>query len=213
MRYQRAVVGLMAASFCLGIVSTAQAQDYQQTTTTTTNTYAAPTVMNTSAMHSPVSGQVKNVTYGNDKGAMFWNKEVEKTITMEPGFNTYSLDRIHWGDRVSLTLVNPTDKPLQFETVQRWGKPYATVVPPHSSQYLSFIHSRPFTKEERFNVMAEPTTAISDNDTIRMQQAAAAVTPQPVASSTTTTTTTESTATTEPSTQTTQRSSAVRGFW
>jgi hypothetical protein len=215
MKAQRLAVGLFAVAWGLSLANPGAAQvnsNYQQGNSTTTTTYFTNTMQQP---RYPLSGQVQAQANGSGQGTMFWNKEIIKTVTLEPGFNQMSLDHLHWGDRISLTLVNPTNVPLQFETVQRWGTQRAVVVPPHSQQFLSYTHSRPFTHEEKFNVMGEPNAAISDNQTLLNQQAASTV-PQ-YSTATTSTNSTETTTTPAagvmpPSPQET-RSSTVRGYW
>jgi hypothetical protein len=116
------------------------------------------------------------------------------------------MDRLGLGGKVNLTLVNPTDVPMRFDTVRRTGKEFSWVIPPHCQREVSYRNWNPFTDEVRFMVYQDPADATAANDlapvvvvpTIRQQEAV--VTAPPIMTQVV------------PPAQPTRRS-AVRGFW
>lgn len=174
-------MGCVAASQAQTSGNTSNVQSQQTTTTTTTTSSNAPVPMLAPTAATPLTGQVQTVNYDNKFLGIGFGKNISKTITIEPGMGQVSLDRIHWRNKVSLTLVNPSATPLQFETTQRWGRQVVTEVPPHSQQMLTFSHSRPFTHEVKFFVMQEPSSAIATNQDYVTQQVATMATLQQTA--------------------------------
>jgi hypothetical protein len=102
----------------------------------------------------PLSGQVSS---NNTSG---WNVR-QKTLVLEPGQGQFSIDNLGAWNRVVLTLINPTDTPLVFETTQRVGKEQSWTIPAHSQQVVSYRYNNPFSDEVKFLVSQEPGYAMA----------------------------------------------------
>lgn len=100
-----------------------------------------------------------NATGNYDNGWFFWNEVHTHEVTLEPGRGRFSIDDLGIGDNMVITLVNPSDLPMRFETVQRLGQEKRWVVPPKSTMNVNYIHTNPVNDEVKFFVTAEPSAA------------------------------------------------------
>ncbi len=159
---------------------------------------------------SGLSGQVDEEYYVGQSGRL-WGDSVHRTITLEPGRFVFSNDNLGINDRVVLTLVNPTDQPLRFETVKRLGAEQAITVPPRSTRVISFLYNRPVSDEVEYIVMVDPSAA-----TVALEAPPVDAIPTPTAEAVPPhTTTTVTVITPEPQVieVPVERRSAVRGYW
>lgn len=170
--------------------------------------------LNTNAnINTGLNGQVQTNDFGG--GATFLNKVVYKDLTLEPGAGQFGYDHLALGDRLVLTLINPTNNPLRFETSQRLGAEQAIVVPAHSQQTISYIYTNPVSDEVKFLVYQEPSSAVAANtDYFNQQQAAAAIPTVTQSQSSVSSDMSSQVNTSASSSQNvTQSRSTVRGFW
>jgi hypothetical protein len=233
MNSKRLAMGLLGATLSLGWFTAGNAQTTITacpTGTTTTNLYPSvstttSTPMTTTAASAcptnpcvgvtpcptSLSGQVSTtqaVATTHSGGFLGIGAEDATALTTSPGSGEISLDRLGFGNKLTLTLVNPTDVPMRFDTVRRVGRELSWVVPPHSQRVVSYRYWNPVSDEVRFMVYQDPADAIAAN-TLRGQQTAveptiqqqqAVVTPPP--------TMTQVVPPPQPS-----GSAAVRGYW
>lgn len=130
----------------------------------------------------------------------------EKTLVLAPGQGQFSIDNLGLFNRLDLTLINPTDEPLKFETTQRLGEEKSWVIPAHSEQVVSMRYTHPFSDEVKFLVSQEPGYAMAHGGCCPKYQAAEVIpAPMPVI---------------QPQPQTTfvvpvapKTRSTIRGFW
>jgi hypothetical protein len=128
---------------------------------------------------APLSGQVSQGTVSG------WGVR-QKTIVMEPGQGQVSIDNLGLWNKLYLTLINPTDEPLVFETTQRIGKEKSWTVAPHSQRCVSMRYTHPFSDEVKFRISQEPGYAMAHGGCCP-QRTAEAVQPAPVQPAPTTT--------------------------
>jgi hypothetical protein len=145
-------VSLAAVTACGAFAQTVYPMGQSYTThQTTTTTQAYPTNSVQTVSPGNLSGNVENEV--TSEGGWLWLGSVEKTVNMtEPIAGQFTHDDLAVGRRLILTLVNPTDNPMQFETSQRIGQEYSWVVQPQSQKRVSFIYTKPFSDEVKFLV-------------------------------------------------------------
>lgn len=156
-----------------------------------------------------LSGQITQVAPAESVDSGLFRDTINKSITLEPGEGQFTSDSLNYVDTVMLTLVNPTNVPMRFETTQRWGKELKTVVPANSQQVVSFPFRRPFSDEVKYTVFEEPQSSLNRISYNLTQGTAQATEP----TITEVQTVTETTVPTMPEVQPTQGRSAVRGYW
>ncbi len=115
---------------------------------------------NTQTKVDPYIGNV-NATGQYDNGWLFWNEARPTSITLEPGRGQISMDHLSVGDNVVLTLVNPTDLPMRFETTQRLGSEKVWMVPAKSSKVVTYVHTNPVNDEVKYFVTVDPASAVA----------------------------------------------------
>lgn len=108
----------------------------------------------------PYSGNI-TATGDYDNGWLFWNEVEAAEITLEPGRGQISMDDLGIGDNVVLTLVNPTDLPLRFETTQRLGSEKVWIVPAKSTKVVNYVHTNPVNDEVKYFVTVDPSAAVA----------------------------------------------------
>ncbi len=80
--------------------------------------------------------------------AMALNDDVAATLTMtRQGAGEFVVDDLDVGDTLILTLVNPTNKPLQFETTENVFNQKSFVVPANSQRVVTFNYTKPFSDD------------------------------------------------------------------
>jgi hypothetical protein len=86
---------------------------------------------------------------------------LERSIELGPGASSFRLENVGLGDQVILTLVNPTNTPLTFQTTERLGPEMAWVIPPNSSRTITYTHNQPFQRDVGFMVMGPTGVVVS----------------------------------------------------
>ncbi len=126
---------------------------------------ACTTALSADGSAIPLAGQVQSTGIAAETQKEGWAPwgERYKTLTLTPGPGQFSIDRLGPMNKVALTLVNPTDVPLRFETTQRLGKEQSVVVPPHGQQQLTYSYNNPVSDEVKFLVYEEPSNAMCRN--------------------------------------------------
>lgn len=112
--------------------------------------------INSNTSCCPLSGQVSQAQTTSSG----WNVR-QKTLVLEPGQGQFSIDNLGPWNKLELTLINPTDTPLVFETTQRLGKEQSFTVPAHSQRVVSYRYTNPFSDEVKFLVSQEPGYAMA----------------------------------------------------
>lgn len=142
----------------------------------------------------------------------------QRTITLAPGGGNFAIGDLGIGDEVVLTLVNPTNKPLTFETTENIGNEKSWLVPANNKVTVNFKYTKPFDDDVEFVVkdlsstnaevargtfipahMGERTTSYQQQTTVRQNQTTTPMQP-----------TVRETGSTMTETETQQN---VRGFW
>ncbi len=111
-----------------------------------------------------------------------------RTITIQPGMGRIVVDDLDLGDTMVLTLVNPTNQELTFETTDRLGDEMVWTIPARSQRTVVYEHNQPFSDDVNYRVYQPSGTVISEGVLIEGTR-------QPTV------------------TQPTERRSAVRGYW
>lgn len=215
-------LGLLAATLSLGLftASHAQVSSYQQTTSTS----LYPSVTTTTSSGVAVDQSSANLSGQVSSTGIFGQADEEKILTLTPGRGVFSIDSLAVGDRITMTLVNPTGVPLRFDTVQRLGQDYSWLVPANSQQTVSFIYTQPFSDEVKFQVYQDPMNAVAANTALSQQAVAASSMQQSQVTSssvieheniqsTYSSVPASSTASSSVSQQQETRRSTVRGYW
>lgn len=78
---------------------------------------------------------------------------VQKTITMNQSANAVSFQDVEVGDTLQMTLINPTNDTLVFQTNQRLGNDLSWTVPPNSSRTIVYTYTQPFDQNVQFMVV------------------------------------------------------------
>lgn len=76
----------------------------------------------------------------------------QRTILMGPGAGQFAIGDLGVGDTVVLTLVNPTNQPLTFETTQNIANQKNWTVAPNSQQTVEFTYTKPFDDDVEFAI-------------------------------------------------------------
>ena len=142
-----------------------------------------------------------------------------RTITL--GSNStgnFQIDDLGIGDKVELTLVNPTAQPLTFRTNAMLGPERSWVIPANSQRQVSFTYDRPFSDEVSFDILGANQSVVSHG--VLFNSTAASATSSSSSSMTSATSiqqssqsTTTTTAEQEQTAPVDENSSTVRGFW
>ncbi len=118
----------------------------------------------------------------------------QKTITLGPGAGVFTMEDLGIGDTVTLTLVNPTNQPLVFETTENIGNNKSWTVAPNSQVVVDYTYTKPFDDDVEFVVKqagSPDAPAVAQGTLIRAhqgeqpvsyQQPAGATTQQPAVS-------------------------------
>lgn len=152
--------GLLTVALSATLMPAAFAQsNFQQ------DSYVQPNPTIRSNAPCPLSGQVAQTSACPAKCAKCagWNTK-QKTLVLQRGYGQFSVkQRIGIGpwDRLVMTLINPTDLPLKFETTQRTGVEKSWVVPAHSERCVSMHYTKLFSDEVKFLVTEEPSHALA----------------------------------------------------
>ncbi len=84
-----------------------------------------------------------------------WAEIFQRTVILSPGAGNVTIEDLGVGDTLALTLVNPTNQPLMFETTQPLGavgQETSWTVPPNSSITVDLTYTRPFDDDVEFVV-------------------------------------------------------------
>jgi hypothetical protein len=195
-----------------------QSSGYSTTTTTTTtspSSYSSKTMTNsqqftTAPIGRNLSGNVVT-NVATTENPRLWGNVESKTLTLEPGRGQISLDNVGINDAVQLTLINPTNTPMHFETTKRLGQEVSLVVPPNSQSVVSFRFNKPLSDEVEFLVYQDPSAAIAQAEANIAAAQMPAQTATTVEQQTTQTSSTIEPA--QPQQPPVQQQSTVRGFW
>lgn len=123
----------------------------------------------------PLTGAVSQTTGPAVSG---WGVR-QKTLVLEPGQGQFSIDNLGVGNQLVMTLINPTDTPLVFETTQRLGQEKSWTIPAHSQRCVSMRYTHPFSDEVKFLVSQEPGYAMAHGGCCPPERAAEAPSVQP----------------------------------
>lgn len=85
----------------------------------------------------------------------------ERTIMMGPGAREFTIRDLGVNDSVMLTLVNPTNCPLVFETSEALGPQNRWTVPPNSRQSVTFQYTHPYTSDVVFTIRQPDGTTLA----------------------------------------------------
>lgn len=120
-----------------------------------------------------------------------------RTLILGPGAGEFTVGDLGIGDTMVLTLVNPTNQPLTFETTQNLGNEKSWTVQPNSSRIVEFTYARPFDDDVEFVVRGPAGPPIATGTMIRLQPAERPAAFQPA----------------QPTGVAAPMAPAVRGFW
>lgn len=122
----------------------------------------------------PLSGQVsqEQETVPQDKS---WPGAVTKSLTMTPGPGQFSADHLHFGRQVVITLYNPNEYPMRFDTTQRLGKDYSWVIPANSQRTVAFRYWNPVSDEVKFLSYQDPSSLVISQGSVKQPETTAAM--------------------------------------
>lgn len=81
-----------------------------------------------------------------------WAEIFHRTITLGPGAGNFAIGDLGVGDSVVLTLVNPTNRPLVFETTENIGNNKSWTVPANGRVTVDYTYTKPFDDDVEFVV-------------------------------------------------------------
>ncbi len=115
----------------------------------------------------------RGILFNVGDGVAVGENVFHRTITLRPGMGQVTFDNVNVGDTLMLTLINPTDTPLAFETTERLGTEQRVVIPPNSQRTIAYEYTQWFNNDVRYMVMEQPTgTVISQGVLVPAQQQA-----------------------------------------
>ena len=86
-------------------------------------------------------------------------KTFERTIIMGPGAGNFQIGNLGMNDTLVLTLVNPTDVPLTFQTTQQLGPEKSWTIAPRSQSTISYNYEQAFSNDVSF-LVTQPSGAV-----------------------------------------------------
>lgn len=119
-----------------------------------------------------LSGQVSQEATPQDKS---YPGAITKSLTMTPGAGQFSADHLHVGRQVVITLYNPNDYAMRFDTSQRLGKDYSWVVPANSQRTVSFRYWNPVSDEVKFLQYQDPSSLVISQGEVKQPASEAAL--------------------------------------
>lgn len=82
-------------------------------------------------------------------------EDVSATIRLDQAgqMGQAALPGVNIGDEVTLTLINPTNQPLQFHTDEAIGPEESWLVPANSQRVITFTYTQPFSDDMEYHVV------------------------------------------------------------
>jgi len=122
-----------------------------------------------------LSGQVSQEQQEMVPQDKFWPGAITKYMTMTPGSGQFSADHLRFGRQVVITLYNPNNYPMRFDTTQRLGKDYSWVIPANSQRTVSFRYWNPVSDEVKFLTYQDPSSLVVTQGSVKQPESSTAL--------------------------------------